>query len=1215
MMNNNVPNWTDDQKEAINHRKGGAIVTANAGAGKTAVVTTRIVDMICDKENPIDPSKLAIITFTKKAAAELKTRINRKLREKLAENPLNAEFIRRQSVLVHNARISTISAFCFSIIREHINLSSLASGFEIMEESRTAMMRYAIAETAVEEFYRTADKKDIDLILEHFVHKDDKALIEAIISISNYATNLTDPDGWYQRCKDSSRFKDMQDEVSAVFKESESVLKNAFAVLDTHLDALAALPEKKQETKKNKNAKECMQTVQALCKDLISYLNDGLPATDISQVTIPDNNSITTDIPSYAKTNVGDDHSANLTVIVQALRDLNTAKTVQCNLYKSQPVIDILVGIAERFEELYAAEKSALNVADYSDAERQLYNMLKKNPDLREKIGLQLIIVDEFQDSNRLQYEIFEMLSDNKENLYFVGDIKQSIYSFRGAQSEVFDEVMKNPAYTCFSLNHNFRSRGNVINGINDIFDAIMTEKLGGVNYKETSRLILFDISNTSDKEEDMTEVLVVCDAQQDAEAAYVAKRINKMIESGYEIEGRPCKAEDFTVILRSDSSKAPIYAEKLAKYDIRSTTKKGGDFLSQPEIQIMLDYLKVIDDPYNDECLARLLMSGLVGFSADKMAAIRTCTAGFDIAAISDSCEEELKSYAGYWRKKPLYSCIKAAVSGYRIDEERYPEMHKLYEENPSLFGSMTDAGCADFEAQLDRLRGVMAASSPAELIKHIYDTTSAADLLTVGENGESRRANLTALLTIACDYTKYHSDGILSDLLSHIDETDRRGLKTETSQEKTAAGVQIMSIHASKGLEFPIVFICDCAKSFNKDDASKNVIMDREYGISICDVNKSLMAKIPSPSYKKTAESIIEKLRDEEMRLLYVAATRAKHKLIFTGKPSRQGKSQQEEVPKKIPCKESSASLITKDSYLSWLLVPYAKYLEHPAMDENISEERQKVGNILYQAVSVYDDPDENDADTDIAPVSDQDSKDIETDTTRLIAKQITSEYAYASSTKVAAKYTATGLATIKRSDNGEKCELYVSRPEFLREADTKKLTGKRKGDAYHKLMEHIPFDKAYTDQQVQDYIKNCTDDFLSDAERECIKPSDISRFFANDIAMRMLALPADKVYREHPIFHRLSNEILSEVIEDYDINTADNPYVQGIVDMFFIEDNGIVLIDYKTDSFSDEEKLYDDYSFQLKVYAEALHKAFSLPVKEMYIYSFKKGKMIKI
>lgn len=1202
--------WTTDQEKAINHRIGGAIVTAGAGSGKTAVLTTRIADMLCDKENYVDPSKLAVITFTKKAAAELKTRLNRMMRERLAGHPENAEFIRRQITLLHNARISTISAFCFSLVREYINLSTLASGFEIMEESRAAMTRYAVAEVAVEDFYKIAPEKELRLILDHFVGKNDKDLIVAVLSIYEYASNLPDPDSWYALCKDPDRLKDFLQEITTTCDRAEAILRSEFKTLADNLEQLKALPEKKQSTKANLKARACMDIITELCKELISYFN-GDRDIPFSDVPIPDNTVISEKIPSCAKSNVGEAYSANLTLIVSTLTELNGARTAHRRLYKSQPVINSLLSVVKHFEELYQAEKQAMNVADYSDAERQLYNMLKNQPALKEDIGLQLIVVDEFQDSNRLQYEIFRMLSEDKKNLYFVGDIKQSIYAFRGAQSEVFQEVTKDSDFTCLGLNHNFRSRDNVVNSINDIFCPVMTETLGGVNYKDTSRLIAGDPQNISDSEADITEVIVVCDTESDAEYNYVAHRIDEMIRSGYKIEGRPCRAEDFAIILRSDTNKASLYAEALSAYDIQSTTKKGGGFFSEPEIQIMTDYLKVIDDPYNDESLARLLMSRLVGFSADKMAAIRTCTVGFDVAGIMAVCEEELKAYAKYWQRKPLYTCVKAAASGYKTDGEHYPALSRLYEERPDLFGSMKDTECAEFEAELDRLRGVMAASSPAELIKCIYDTTSVADLLTIGENGEARRANLGGLLSLASEYSSYHNDDILSDLLSHIDDMDKKGQKVEFSSGKSTSGVQIMSIHASKGLEFPIVFVCDCAKSFNKDDASKDVIMSPDYGISICDVDKALMAKIPSPSYKKTGEIIIEKLRSEEMRLLYVAATRAKYKLIFTGRPSGNGRKKETEV--KLPDKESSAALATKDNYLSWLLIPYVKRLEQIPDSEIISDTDEIVGNIRYQAVSFYDcliDDTQEDisADEGYDSLSDNEPE-INAET---IASRIISDYLYKASTEIAAKYTATGLAAMKRRDSDERCELYVSRPAFLRDADNKKLTGKRKGDAYHKLMEHIPFDKVFSEQEAKEYIDTSTADFLSDAERECIKPSDIALFFANDVAHRMMK--CGRIYREFPIFHRLSENILSEINEDYK-NIPDGCYVQGIADMFFIENDGIVLIDYKTDSFSDEEKLTEDYSFQLKVYAEALEKAFSLPVKEMFIYSFKKGKMVKI
>lgn len=1197
MAMNKTVSWTDDQQMAIDHRNGGAIVDANAGAGKTAVLTTRIVDILSDKENITDPSGLVIITFTKKAAAELKTRLTRKMKEKLSEEPQNAEFLRRQCTLLHNARISTISSFCFSLIRENIELSSLSQGFSIMEEARAQMLRYAITEQAVENYYKTADKDSLKLILDHFAGKNgDKMLVEAIMSITGYAQNLPDPDSWYELCKDSSRLDSISDSsknnVAPALTELSALCDN----LTVLYDGLCGQDKLKAAEKR---AKECMEQFIPFCRDKMTEIRTACDSDDFSNITFMDMKAIKAAVPDFTKTKI-DVHSTDVKQTAEALEKLFSAakayRSIKSRLYTSQPVIDILVDIARTSEALYHAEKETLNAADYADAERQLYNMIQKHPEIKERAGIKLIIVDEFQDSNRLQYEIFRALSDNEENLYFVGDIKQSIYAFRGAQSEVFDTVTKNPVYTHLSLNHNFRSTDKVINGINDIFSSVMTYELGGVDYARNSRLVLGNPENVSENPEDIVEVITVTDENKNsdngnAEADYVAYHINKMIKSGYMVENRPCKAEDFAILLRSVSDKAPCFASALADYGIPCVTKNDGKLFSEPETILMTDFLKVIDDPYSDESLARLLMSPLFGFSADDMAAVRTCTAGFDVKGIreySEIADKELKAYASASRKKPLYTCLKRAVAGYELSKEQFPALSSLYKERPELFGTMTDRKCSLFEAELDRLRGIMAASSPSELIKCIYDTTSTADLLTVGENAENRRINLMELLSLAEEYGRYHTDGILSEFLSYIEEMKERGQKIGTNADSTISGVQIMSIHASKGLEFPIVFVSDCAKTFNTDDATKPVIFSEEYGICIKDVNKAMMSKFPSPAYEKTAEAIISKMRSEEMRLLYVAATRARNKLIFSGRSSTG-----------LSNANSAEWLIARSSYLSWVLVPLAKgYTE----------------NIRYREVSLYQEKekDRNDSDIDIVAVE---SPVTEADESAVLAikQQITNKYPHLDATRLAAKYTATGLAAMKRQDKEKKCELYVAKPAFATGKGKGKLSGKKRGDAYHKLMEHIPFDKPMSEQEVKNYIENCTTDFLSDAERECIEPSDISRFFDDDITARMLK--SGRIYREYPIFHRLSDEIMEEISEDFDKHITDRPYVQGIADMFFIEDDGIVLIDYKTDSHSDEEKLSEDYSFQLKVYEEALSKAFSLPVKEKYIYSFKNGRMITL
>lgn len=1232
MANNNTPKWTPEQEAAIDHRTGGAIVDANAGAGKTAVLTTRIVDILSDEQNITDPAGMVIITFTKKAAAELKTRLTKKMKERLAANPDKADFLRRQCASLHKARISTISSFCFSLIRENTELSTLSPGFSIMEESRAQMMRYAICEQAVEDFYKTADQKSLQLIMDHFADKHgDKSLVEAIMDITGYAQNLPEPDGWYSLCKNPARLEKILTDAGKGLKASVTELEEACKALDTAYNEICQIEAERTDNgkkllKQENNAKACLTASLPFFRNYLDGLTDAVATNDYSKITLSDKDKIKKSLPSFTKTEIGV-YSTDVTSAAGILADILEAVrkliSIKSRLNISQAVIDILVDISMSAERTYKEEKSILNVADYADAERQLYNMVKNHPEVRDNAKIELLIVDEFQDSNRLQYEIFRQLSDNEQNLYFVGDMKQSIYAFRGAQSEVFDEVTKNPLYKHLYLNHNFRSRDNVINGINDIFCPVMTTELGGVDYEKNSLLLLGDGTNVSTNPDDITEVIMITDKKNDSEsggseADYVAYHIDKMIKSGYMVENRPCRADDFTILLRSSSEKAPIFASALAQYDIQSVTKSDGKLFSEPEIVIMTDYLKVIDDPYNNESLARLLMSCIFGFSADDMAAVRTGTLGFDIKAIretSEECEKELKAYAGYYKNLPLYTCITKAKKGYEINEEHSPALACLYKEKPELFSGDKNNRCKDLVTELDRLRGIMAASSPAELIKHIYDTTSVADLLTVGENAENRRINLMGLLALSEEYDKNHTDGILSEFLNHIDEMERQGQKAEISAENVKNGVQIMSIHASKGLEFPIVFVCDCAKHFNTSDASKPVILSEEYGICINDVNKAMLEKIPSPAYEITSQTIIEKLRSEEMRLLYVAATRAMYKLIFTGyvkaddmpieqadadlrKKSYLGWIRTHLTGDKTASGHSAewtvSELMKKSYYLAWLCVPFVKD-DNPRISysvRSLAKEKEAENTITASAP---------------APVTITADRNI----IDIIKNQIAEQYHHPDATRLAAKYTATGLAAMKRKDKEKKCELYVAKPSFAK--DNGKLTGKKRGDAYHKLMEYIPMEKAMSEQEVAQFIENNTRDFLSDAERDCIKPADISRFFADDIAARMLK--SGRIYREYPIFHRLSDDIMKDILGEFDENITEKPYVQGIVDMFFIEDDGIVLVDYKTDSHSDEETLSEDYSFQLKVYEEALETAFGKPVKEKYIYSFGLGETVTL
>ena len=1190
--------FTKAQEAAINHCGGAAVVSAGAGSGKTAVLAQRVVKLLCDEENPLDPSRIAVVTFTEKAAGELKTRLASLMNETAAAaGKEKARFIKAQSRRLHGAKISTISSFCFSMIRENIELADgVSAGFSVIDQTHAELLKNAVLETVLEDFYKNGTESEVACILENYVQKNDLALCNMILRIYNKASNRTDPLDWLDRSDDMTIQNGVKKSLETKAKVYADSFKKELDELYTSIGTYDGSNADSHTEYADKLDSCYGEAVRQLCD------NDFVINDEISELSAADIGRA----PSDRSTDkaVKEHRERAKSIFAEIMKICKKITSFDEDMAKSLPAVTVLKKLVISFAEKYAEEKRARNRADFSDAERVLYNMLLKHPELSERAGLQLIIVDEFQDSNRLQYEIFRRLSgDSPDRLYFVGDIKQSIYGFRGAEPEVFAEVSSQDSeFTVLPLNENFRSRRCVIDGINTLFDRMMTPQLGGADYAKDSRLICGTDSTpegTEIPDEYKTEVCIVAKpgktSGSEYEAAYIAQRISDMINSGFKVgkDRHACTEDDFAIIMRSPKSKLGVYTEALRAKGIGFSLSLSENFTDRPEIRIMLDQLRVIDDPYNDESLAKLLMSVIYGFSADDMARLRTGTFGVDVTKVSDEDMQALRRYVRLMREKPLYSCILAAADGY-CGTVTNDSLKKYFEK------VLPEKRCAAFIEQLDMLRTTAASCSVSELIRRIYDTTPVLQLLSLSAEPETRLANLELLITYARNYCDCSGGGTLTDLLDNIDKISSSG-GLEAAKPATEHGVRLMSIHASKGLQFPVVFVSDCSHQFNDGDYTGDIIISNDYGICSKAVDTAAMSKIPSPAYDDAQREIKKNLFSEEMRLLYVAATRAEDKLIFTGCKNV--------TPDKLDigsrCREKAGC--EKGNYLDW-------FLDVLALDN--AKITQEDGFIDYDSVryifcSAPDECDDEVIATETASAQTANLKDCDD-----IIAAMTSEYEYEPLTRIAARYTATELASNRRKLSGkDDFGLYIKLPSFM-ENTGGKLSGKRRGDAYHKLMEHIPFDRAMTIDEAQQYIINETSDFLSDAERDCIDAKDISRFFESDIATRLIN--SGKVYREHPIFHKLTAQNFDAELFGADKNTdlsGAEPYVQGIADLFFIEDDGIVLIDYKSDRFTDEQQYIEDYKLQLDIYEEALAQEFSMPVKQKLIYSFRLGKTIEV
>ncbi len=1092
-------NWTKEQEQAISFRGGSAIVSAAAGSGKTAVLVERVIRILKDEENPVNADELVVATFTEKAAGELKVRLNKALSKAMEENP-ESEYLKAQLLRLEDASISTISAFCIRLIRNNSAAAGLSPDFSILDEAEGKLIFGKALETVVEEFYETAPEADKKLIYDWYGSENDYELCKNITYLCEFFEKLPDADksieGWLNVYENPEAYRTEYTElhcdkfIAPLFTELTDILSEAFAADEKALAYFGKWNE------------------------LIEKLNDTLKSSDSTAV----NELIFAEIPAvprktkdYDNTYLKDIGTDLKKIWGKLITELNYVLNFTKNLTDSAPVFKVLVSLSKKTDEEFSKRKRLKNKLDFADAEAFALKLLRNEKiasELRKNVSV--IIVDEFQDSNDMQYEIFRALSRNGENLFFVGDIKQSIYRFRGANPRVFARIMDDPQFTNIYLNRNFRSSSAVIDSVNALFEKTMTKELGEVDYDENARLVLGAEYETD--EDNNTELIRLFGSDMEEarinEAAYIADRIRDMVEGGFLVtekgERRPCRYGDFAVLMGKYRTNAHIYKKAFAKAGVPFEAKEDGAFTDFFEVKLLLSLLRIIDNPYYNRDMAAVLSLPPYSLTPDELSSAKLC---------------------GGKKHKNLYS----GMVQYAKENEK-----------AALFMD-------DFRV----LRDFAAEHSVEQLIRKIYDESDIVTAILAMPDGDKRDANLKLLISYA---KKFSENGIKSlyDFLGFMETVSRSDIRLAQAQSAAASdnSVKIMTIHGSKGLEFPVCIVANLSSSYRPKSTGKIIAdIDSGIGMQVVDHKRRLIINTFLYNYIKKLGTNQE--LSEEMRLLYVAATRAKEKLIFTA-----------------PVKSTEGY----DSHLKWVL-------ESRAVQQGFIS----VENIFDYRPKNYE-------------------KDKEQADEAVIIKPF-SRYKYLEYSAIPAKVTATQVGVKSVDDFSAQVsgvDRFLKMPTFVKGDEPKKLSGKKKGDAYHKAMELMDFTGAVTQLDLL-YEKGK----LTKAERSCINDKEIEKFLKSDLCRRINE--SVEVHKEFPIFCEYCPENFPE--------DEEKPFVQGIADLFFIEDGEIVLVDYKTNSGVTAEALREEYEGQLKIYSEALQKMTGRRVKECCLWAFTLGEEIEI
>lgn len=1175
-------NWTPQQMDAITARGGTVLVSAAAGSGKTAVLVERVIGRILDEENPIDAHRMLVVTFSNAAALEMKQRIAARISSLVAQQPENAH-LRRQQLLLERAQISTIHAFCMDLIKSNFHLLGLPSSLRVGDEKELEVLRRDCAAQVIERFHERDKDGSFGRLVELLsTGRDDKKVFSTLFSLYDFVRSHPFYNQWLERKLD---FYDSEIPVArsiwgqCILKYAEEAVEYCIQLEHSALEMILEDEDMKKayysafshdlsqlyELKKLLDGGKWDE----ICHRLNLFVFDSL-----SSLRGYENDQKKHDVTSRRK---------KVKDTVNGLRDKQfCATSVQFSqdMVFLRPMVEILFQMVKEFDTLFTQTKQEKNIMDFPDMEHYSIRLLVAPagagyaPTALARTVSQCydeILIDEFQDTNEAQEMIFKAISLRENNLFMVGDVKQSIYRFRQAMPEIFME--KKARFSAFdaktfpakiTLGKNFRSAEKVTGAINFFFSLLMSEKIGEMDYTKEEELVAQAVYPQEEITGCEIKLLDSLDYRGEKdktalEAQFVAGQIAELLDGGSMVSQdgnlRRIMPKDICILLRSPSSKAQVYLDALTSRGIDGWAEPKSSYLSTREIAPVIALLRVIDNPLLDVDLASCMMSALFDFTADDMAKIRLAN-----------------------KKTPLYlAVIKSAQEG--------------------------NKKAAEFLSQLTYLRQLSSNASAQEVIRKIYDLTDYIGKVQVMRMGESRRANLLMLVQYACNY---HAGGYrgISGFISFIDKVIERDgdLAPASTLSEQANVVRVMSIHRSKGLEFPVVFLCDTAKKINKEDLNGNTLLHSKLGFACVRRDFELLKQFTTVPMQALRLELDRSILSEELRVLYVAMTRAKERLIITGLTD---KAQEKlasfsfglENGRLPPYMVRSAV-----SYLDWLMMAAVHH-------EGLCARMEELG------ISVTDPVPATPISLDIIKIKEE--KDVlavsppaeeipvEADKTllRQIERRIEYQYPYKEQTQIPTKLAVSQIA------KGEMAKSYrfSRRPAFML---TGGLTPAQRGNALHKFMQFADYKKA-AEHPKQEILRLLERGYLLAPEAQAINEQKIQDFFCSDLAKRIFS--SSKVYRELRFLAEVGEETLGQYTDF--IRGEGKTAIQGVADCVFIEDGQAVIVDYKTDYVKDPQELLDRYTVQLLLYRQILSKSLGVPVKECIIYSFALSKEIKL
>ncbi len=1161
-------NWTEEQRQAIEAEGGTVLLSAAAGSGKTAVLVERVIRLITRRENPIPADRLLVVTFTKAAAAEMKQRISAALAERIAAEPGNQLYLEQQ-LLLSRAHICTIHAFCGEHLRENFERLSLSPDFRIADDAEIELLKRAAVDRVLEEEYEAGEDGFLHLT-EFFASRTDQLLADQALEIYEFIRSHPFPLRWLD--EQEACYADALE--SGIFPWRETIEQDALEALEyCGMLVRSALEEMEGDSAMSESYRQTFESDGLYLSELSSLLYSGKwdeAVCSAQEHRFPSLKQLRKYEDQEKKERVGQlrkEIKDELSSVTDLLMRCSSEKMILEDLKKIFPVMKSLFRVVKRVYGVLEEEKRKKNVLDFSDLELlTLQSLAVPIPNAEGFIKTELagecgtrfeeILVDEYQDINEVQDTIFRALSRDESNLFLVGDVKQSIYRFRKAMPELF--LRRRDAATSYDgehfparirLNANFRSRAGVTDAVNYLFTALMSRGLGDVDYTEEK---LIPRAELIGEENGAAQLHIIDHASADEaeeerilyEARHIAYEIRRMIAQGMQVNDcgklRRCRFGDFCILLRSMKGKAALFEEEFKRQGVPLWNDVSSGYFDSEEVAAVLNLLRILDNPLQDIPLLAVLFSPLFGFTPDEAAQLRLLA-----------------------KSEPLYLALKRfAESGGKKAEK--------------------------FLRAADRFRAAAAVSRLDELLQFIYDATGFMAFAGAAQNGEQRTANLRLLLEYARQYEEAGYRGV-SGFIRFVDRTVERGqdLAAANVINEQADVVRLMSIHRSKGLEFPVCFVADLSKQFNTLDLRGELLLHPGKGIGLKVREPQTLKKYATLPYEALRSSIEKELLAEELRVLYVALTRPKEKLIMV-----LSCNDLEKEAEKIGQKAGSAPLLSPyllrgmKSFGEWMI---AAMLRSQELCGTLESERFRDVLTVKSGIGVFVYP----------PVSEEDALELEAEdhaqVDETLKKQLEEHlgfcYPYEAISRLPGKMAVTQVAENPPVEGAE-----LARPSFLLK---RRFSAAERGTILHRFMQHIDLNAFDVKREIDRQIRAV---FLSEEQAAALDSKRIGTFLRSGIAKRMRAA-GKALFREYKFMYEM------DASELYDVPEAkgETVLIQGVADGVIAEEDGLVIIDYKTDRADGAEELDERYRAQLELYGRALSKGFGLPVKQKVIYSF--------